>query len=59
MKGNDGRARARGALWRPAGVQPLTPSCPSLLLQGEEGASEDPGQEAQQQYLRGQDKGET
>lgn len=40
-------------------VQPLTPSCPSVLLQGEEGASEDSGQEAQQQHLRGQDKGET
>lgn len=47
----------RGGILVP-GVLPLTPSCPFLLLQGEEGASEDPGQKAQQQYLRGQDEGE-
>lgn len=58
MKGKDKVLCECGGTLVP-GVLPLTPSCPSLLLQGEEGASKDPGQETQQQYLRGQDKRET
>lgn len=57
MKGKGkGLCEGRGLCARSPAFEPLLSL---LLLQGEEGASKDSGQEAQQQYLRGQDKRET